>query len=270
MESLGYGGVLRSLRSLRGEPSEAVPPAASGVRYRSYSPRGIEPLADLYLPPNPSGASAVLVHGGGFVIGSRAMKPMRLLAARLSRAGVAVCAIDYRMIFRGGRLAEALDDVGAAHAFWGERVAGYGLDPKRISMIGLSAGGSLAMLAAARAAPGTLHRVVSSFGLYEIDHLSGPASMLPRLLFGTSNREAWRTQSPGNADQPTMPTLLLHGDEDRLVPVEQATRLAARREQLGLPTKLVIYKGAPHGFFNIAGSQAAAEATTELIAHVTG
>lgn len=270
MEALGYAGVLRSLRSLRGEPTEAIAPAATGVRYRAHASRGIEPLADLYLPANPSGASVVLVHGGGFVIGSRTMKPMRLLAARLSRARIAVCAIDYRMIFRGGRLAEALDDVAAAHEFWGERASGYGLDPARISMIGLSAGGTLAMLAAARAARGTLHRLASCFGLYEIDHLQGPASVLPRLLFGTADRAAWRTRSPGRANQPAIPTLLVHGDEDRLVPVEQARRLAARREELGLPTKLVVYPAAPHGFFNIAGSAAADAATSELIAHVTG
>lgn len=250
--------------------SLAIEPAATGVRYRARSARGIAPLADLYLPTDPIGASVVLVHGGGFVIGSRTMKPMRFLAARLTRARISVCAIDYRMIFRGGRLAEALDDVVAAHEFWGERVAGYGLDPARVSMVGLSAGGTLAMLAAARAAGGTVHRLVSCFGLYELDRLQGPASVLPRLLFGTSDRRDWRMRSPRHAQPPRTPTLLLHGADDRLVPVEQARRLAAGREELGLPTKLVVYPGAPHGFFNIVGSLAAAEATGELIAHVTG
>ena len=250
--------------------SLAIAPAATGVRYRARSARGIAPLADLYLPANPVGASVVLVHGGGFVIGSRTMKPMRLLAAQLSRARISVCAIDYRLIFRGGRLAEALDDVLAAHAFWGERVAGYGLDPARVSMVGLSAGGTLAMLAAARAPRGTLHRLASCFGLYEIDHLQGPASVLPRLLFDTADRGSWRTRSPGHAEQPSVPTLLLHGDDDLLVPVEQARRLAARREWLGLPTRLVVYPGARHGFFNVRGSTAASAATAELIAHVTG
>lgn len=248
----------------------AIAPAATGVRYRARSARGIAPLADLYLPTNPIGASVVLVHGGGFVIGSRTMKPMRLLAAQLSRARISVCAIDYRMIFRGGRLAEALDDVRAAHEFWTERVAGYGLDPARVSMIGLSAGGTLAMLAAARAPRGSVHRLVSCFGLYEIDHLQGPASVLPRLLFETADRDTWRSRSPGHAEQPSAPTLLLHGDDDLLVPVEQARRLAARREWLGLPTRLVVYPGARHGFFNVRGSTAAAAATSELITHVTG
>ncbi|MBA3457940.1 MAG: alpha/beta hydrolase [Deltaproteobacteria bacterium] len=250
--------------------SLAIAPAATGVRYRTRIARGIAPLADLYLPTDPNGASVVLVHGGGFVVGSRAMKPMRLLAARLSSARISVCAIDYRMIFRGGRLTEALDDVLAAHAFWGERVAGYGLDPARVSMIGLSAGGTLAILAAARAAAGTVHRLVSCFGLYELDQLQGPASMLPRLLFGTSDRYDWRMRSPHHAEPPRVPTLLLHGDDDRLVPVEQARRLAARREELGLPTKLVVYPGAPHGFFNVTAGAAASAATSELIAHVTG
>ena len=51
------------------------------------------------------------------------------------------------------------------------------------------------------------------------------------------------------------------------MPVDQARRLAARREAQGLPTRLVIYPGAPHGFFNQPGPVADA-GVRELIAHV--
>jgi acetyl esterase/lipase len=251
------------------------------VPYRDEpaSRRTIAPLADIYVPPRPHGASAVLIHGGGFVIGSRRMKPMRYLTAKLVDAGIAVCAIDYRMIFRGGRIDEATADVRDAFAFWVRRSQSLGLDPERISLVGLSAGATLAMLAASQiddvpsrkptgsnATIGGLASVVACFGLYDAAHLRGPGELLPRLLFASADRNTWRL--PHTAPQPSAPTLLLHGTDDGLVPVQQARRLAAHRESLGLPTKLVVYEGAPHGFFNLP-VPAAAAATTEIIEHVT-
>jgi acetyl esterase/lipase len=236
------------------------------VRYRTRAARGITPLADIYLPPHGSAPSVVLVHGGGFVIGSRRMKPIRYLAARLVEAGIAVCAIDYRMIFRGGRLDEAVDDVCDAFAFWRARAP----DPDAVSMIGLSAGATLAMLATSRLgarSPGP-SRLACCFGLYELDQLEGAmAGALLRLLLRRSDRPTWRDRSPRSMPQPEIPTLLLHGGADALIPVAQAHRLAAHREALGLPTRLVIYPDAPHGFFSVPGA-AAESGVRALVEHV--
>ena len=256
-----YREVVRSLRSLRGDPvTSDVTPTVAAIAYR---PGG--PLADVYVPAG-ARASVLLVHGGGFVLGSRRMKPMRYLAAQLTAAGLAVCAIDYRMIFRGGRLAEATDDVVDAFAFWQQQAPAFGLDPAQITMVGLSAGATLSLLAAPRC--DGLAAIVSCFGLYEVDHLRGPATLLPRMLFATRDRAAWTTRSPRHAAQAAAPTLLLHGTDDGLVPVSQAHRLAAHRESLGLPTRLVIYDGAPHGFFNLAHHPAAEAAVRDIVEHV--
>jgi acetyl esterase/lipase len=268
--SFRYRALLQAIRSLRGETHVArVRPTHSSVPYRMHTQRGIAPLADIYLPAQPHGASVLLVHGGGFVIGSRRMKPMRYLAAQLVANDIAVCAVDYRMIFRGGRLDEAVEDVCDALQFWWTRAREHGLDPDRIAMLGLSAGASLALLAANRTEPSRLARLACCFGMYEVEHLRGPAELLPRLLFATADRAAWHERCPRHAAQPTTPTLLLHGDDDGLIPVEHARRLAAHRESLGLPTKLVIYPGAPHGFFN-SPTHAAEAAVREIVDHVTG
>jgi acetyl esterase/lipase len=266
--SLRYGALVHALWSLRGgtffEPAQ---PIERAVPYRVRPVRGIAPVGDVYVPPRPTGTSVVMVHGGGFVIGSRDMLPMRHLAARLGAAGIAAFAIDYRMIFRGGRFDEALDDVTAAVEHWHDRAPRYGLDPSRVALLGLSAGGTLAMLAAARIED-RVHRLVCGFGLYELDHLEGPlASAMPRLLFRSADRDLWHARSPRGQRQPRVPTLLLHGTDDGLVPVEQARRLAAHRESLGLPTTLAIYEGAPHGFFNFA-CDAGEQAIAEIVRHV--
>lgn len=264
--TLRYGAVAASISALRGRPAApAIEPTHAAVPYRARR-RGIPPLADIYLPARASGASVVLVHGGGFVIGSRRMKPMRYLAAHLAGAGVAVCAVDYRMIFRGGRLDEALDDVRAAVEFWSRSVARIGLDARAVSLVGLSAGGTLALLAAARLGS-DVARLVCGFGLYDVDHLRGPAALLPRLLFRSDDRASWSARCPRFAAQPATSTLLLHGSADALVPVDQARRLAAHRESLGLPTRLVVYDGAPHGFFNYQ-IPAAELGVREILEHV--
>jgi acetyl esterase/lipase len=267
--TLRYGAVITSLRSLRGRPATVdVQPTHAAEPYRQHARRGIAPLADIYIPDQPTGASVLLVHGGGFVLGSRRMKPMRFLAARLFASGIAVCAVDYRMIFRGGRLDESVEDVRDAIAFWSVRAAQLGLDARAISLVGLSAGATLGLLAAAGGASSALAGLVCCFGLYEIEHLRGPATLLPRMLFRTADRAAWIERSPRYAAQPAIPTLLLHGSDDGLVPVEQAHRLAAHRESIGLPTRLVIYPGAPHGFFNVP-VPAADAGVEEIIAHST-
>ena len=264
--TLRYGAVLQAVASLRGPVADEIAPTHRDVAYRAQALRGIPPNADVYVPAHPTGASAILVHGGAFVIGSRRMKPTRLLASRLCAAGIAVCTIDYRLIFRGGRLTESVADVRAAVAFWHAHAPTLGLDPDAVTLVGSSAGATLAYLAASAEA-GRIARVACCFGLYELDHLRGPlATLLPRLLFRTGDRATWHAHSPAGVAQPAAPTLLLHGDDDGLVPVDQARKLAARREALGLPTRLVIYPGAPHGFFNQPGPAADA-GIQELIAH---
>lgn len=247
--------VFRSPPGARAEPSAVA----------AYAPAraGRAPRADVYLPAGAPDASVVLVHGGGFVLGSRRMPAVRQVSSALVAAGVGVCAIDYRLMFRGGRLAEALADVHAALAFWRARGAALGFDAARISLVGLSAGGTLALLAASED-PG-LHRLACCFGVYQLDAYAG---LWPRLLVRSADPATWRARSPLAAPQPAVPTLLLHGDADRLVPVAQAHALAAHRDTLGLATKLVVYPGAPHGFFNLAGDAATAGAR-ELVAHVT-
>ncbi|MBK6812061.1 MAG: alpha/beta hydrolase fold domain-containing protein [Sandaracinaceae bacterium] len=120
---LGPRAVVRTLRTLAApDHFEAIAPCEVGVPFRALRGRGITPLMDIYRPRDPrSSASVVLVHGGGFVIGSRRMKAMRFLSSRLVAAGLTVASVDYRLIFRGGGLTEALDDVSAGIDFWRSR-----------------------------------------------------------------------------------------------------------------------------------------------------
>lgn len=258
-------------------------PAERGVPYRDrrVARWGAAPLADVYLPagrgPHPS---VVLVHGGGFLIGSRDMRPMRFLASHLARAGRAVASIDYRLLFRRGGLDGAIDDVAAALAWWQARAGGPGawtgagaaaggglpLDPERVSVCGLSAGATLALLALSRDDAPPLRSVASLFGIYDFSLLEGPLGRaLARLALGPGTPAERRARSPVERYRSPAPLTLIHGDADSLVNVEQARLFEARRRAQGLPCRLAVFEGAPHGFLHDVAAPVAARAVEIVI-----
>jgi dipeptidyl aminopeptidase/acylaminoacyl peptidase len=71
-------------------------------------------------------------------------------------------------------------------------------------------------------------------------------------LFGSNvydDYELHRSRSPiAYANRVKTPTLLVHGEEDTLAPVQQATEFYIALKHFGVPTQLVIYPREPHGF----------------------
>ena len=265
---VGIGNLVNALGQLAAPLGIAArPPSLARQRYRSESSRGTAPLADVYLPdgdgPHPS---MVLVHGGGFVIGSRRMKAMRYLSTRLCNAGFAVATFDYRLLYRGGDLTTAVADVREMLRWWHGQSERFALDNGRISVGGLSAGATLTLLATAEP-PLPLHRVVSVFALYD---LSGIRGRLPRLmarkLTGSREPAEWQQRSPSHREMGATPLVMLHGTADDLTPLADAHAYRARRQAAGLPTQLHIYEGAPHGFFNDARKPVADQAFQDLLA----
>ncbi len=244
-------------------------PARPAQRYRACTkrrhPLTRRPLADIYRPEKPGPLpSVVLVHGGAFFFGSRSMKPVRFLTHRLLPAGLIVCAIDYRMIFHGGRWPEAVEDVCSAIRWWKENAALYGGDPDAISLIGISAGASLCYEAAKHVEPNTLQRLTSIYGVYDFPCLGGPLSrLIPTLLHRTTDSTVWSQHSPLRGKHPALPTLIVHGTKDGLVPISQALSLCEQREQADLPTRSLILDNEPHSFLNWPGP--AAEQTVAQI-----
>lgn len=127
--------------ALRDSPVTVV----TGVQYAA--PDGVPLSADLFLPDTPAGPSPIVVwvHGGGWRFGTRRAAPD--LSRFVARRGFAMAAIDYRLSDRATFPAQ-IEDLKTAIRWLRSVASHYGLDRDRIGLVGASAGGHLAALAA--------------------------------------------------------------------------------------------------------------------------
>jgi acetyl esterase/lipase len=103
-------------------------------------------LLDLYTPSGaPSGLPTLLyLHGGGWAVGDKSDAAVERLMPIVT-SGFAVASVNHRLV-PSVRFPAPVHDVKAAVRWLGANAAEYGLDPDRIAIGGVSAGGHLASL----------------------------------------------------------------------------------------------------------------------------
>lgn len=223
---------------------------------------------DAWLPPERFARpcpAVLLIHGGGWRMNDKADQRERNIGGTLSANGFAVFSINY--LLNGGdgdqpgRVAwpQNFTDCATALRHLRAHAADYGIDPRRIGVMGGSAGGHLAMLLGATAtAPdmprGTLHPeqpvdvrcIISFYGIHDVHGRRAP------VFAGATPAETAanvRRASPCTWFGPdTPPILVAHGTADTLVPVENARALADLLRHRGVPYWYVEIAGAPHTF----------------------
>jgi len=100
---------------------------------------------------------------------------------------------------------------------------------------------------------GVLKDFPAPFDFHELD--KSKAARWPKFVPITNQArvlEIGREISPINhisADDP--PTLIIHGDADKLVPIQQSESFVARMKEAGVPAELLVKKGAGHGWKDI-------------------
>ena len=221
-------------------PFSVRPRGVRRVNDVDYGEDGPATRLDLYLPRPRAGAAPVLVyfHGGGFRGGSKS-REAKPLFYRLAASGWLCASANYRLAPRAS-YADALDDASRAVAWVRQHCARYGADPERVFLAGGSAGAHLAAVLAlagphftsgARSAP-DVRGVVTLYGYYgPVDNPNGPSS--PFDLIGP--------QAP--------PFLVVHGDNDSLIPVEAARDFARQLATASArPAVFVKLGGAEHAF----------------------
>jgi dipeptidyl aminopeptidase/acylaminoacyl peptidase len=183
---------------------------------------------------------AVLIHGGFW----RARYGRELegaIAQDLRSRGWAVWNIEYRRLGDGGGWPATLDDVRAA-------IEALPLDASRVVAIGHSAGGQLAVWAAAE---GLVTAAVSQAGaldLHELARLGTSDHVVRQFLGGTPDEVPHRydTASPVRRLPIGVPLLLVHGERDDDVPVHVSCEFAAAARAADDDCELVVIDDEGH------------------------
>jgi acetyl esterase/lipase len=241
-----------------------------------------QPLSlDVYQPDTPAQEplpAVIVVHGGSWSGGDKSDFPR--WDWWLTQHGFVVFDIQYRLAPQPN-WQTATGDVKCAIGWVKRNATQYNVDPQRIALLGRSAGGHLALLAAYTPqepalepscdAPDTsVQAVISFYGPADLvwgynnpanpDVIDGPGT-LRRFLGGDpqSAAEVFAVASPVNHVGPnTPPTLLLHGGRDQLVGQRHAELLAERLQAANVAHQTVYIPYGQHGFdynFNGWGSQ---------------
>jgi acetyl esterase/lipase len=216
-------------------------------------PAGERPLqADVFRPVGASSlrTAVILLHGGAWRFGSRA--DMAPYAAALAGHGFIAIAAEYRLLGEAAYPAQ-LDDVRAVIAWVHAHAADLGIDQGKIAVEGFSAGGHLALLAAA-ANDGGEHPVAAVVSFFAPASLEGPSppGMPPRgaMLLGPGATDAQiRAVSPVHQIRAGFPpTFLLGGMADRLVPPAATLQLFNALVGVDAPVDLHFFHGHTHEF----------------------
>ena len=226
-----------------GAPGSESKTAQESVR---ISPQGDHVVSSVhrpsitpYLPSkeNATSAAVIVIPGGGH-------RELWMdhegynVAKWLSDHGVAAFVLKYRLAREPGSTytveGSALPDIKRAIRLVRSRALQWGLDPERIGVMGFSAGGELAALAATRVDAGT------AAATDPVEHESSKPAF-QALLYPAVPHDM-------NLSKETPPAFLACGEDDRQDIAQGLPELYLALKRAGVSTELHVYAGVGHGF----------------------
>ena len=226
-------------------------------------------VAELFLPPKTLGSKAphpvvVLLHGGCFLAEYQGLAQTSAIAADLAGRGYAVWNVDYRKLGEpGAGYPGTFQDVATAVDRLRTEAPKYNLDTRRVIAMGHSAGGHLALWAAARgklpadsalrtADPLPIRTVVSLAG---IGDLKGQAKVfaipcgddtIERLIDLTRRKAPYADTSPAELLPSGAKVVMVHGAYDPVLPPYTGRAYVELAHKAGDPAEVVTIPDAGH------------------------
>jgi acetyl esterase/lipase len=243
----------------------ALPPGTQVQRDLEYIPGGhARHKLDLYLPAKADHPLPLVVwiHGGGWQNGSKESTPALFLLAK----GYAVASINYRLSQHAIFPAQ-IEDCKAAIRWLRANAKKYGLDAKHVGVWGASAGGHLVALLGTSGdvkelegtggnldQPSRVQCVVDWFGPTDFSKMGGwqdkPDSPMAKLVGGPVRdymEKAAKANPITYISKDDAPMLIMHGTDDKTVPMNQSELLDEALRKAGVETTLIRVAGNGHG-----------------------
>jgi acetyl esterase/lipase len=222
-----------------------------------------EPTMDIYLPASGGGATAgiMVLPGGGYTHLSTVREGSDVAKVFVSH-GIAAFVVRYRHAPRYQFPYPVMDAQRAIRTVR-SKAGDYNVDPKRIGVIGFSAGGHLAATMATQfdsgktgADAGDAIDAVSSRPdfvalLYPVITFTDEKFVHKgsRTAFLGDRQDQWASESPElHVTKDTPPVFIAHATTDRVVPVENSIMFYTALHKAGVPVELHIFEIGAHGF----------------------
>ena len=164
------------------------------------------------------------------------------------------------------KVPEAVADVQRAVRYIRQHAEDFDIDPDRIGVCGMSAGGHLSLMLGTASDEGKkdskdetekisdrVAAVVAYFPPVDLRDWVGD-KRFPALHFDKKDAEYVSPIVHVSKDDP--PTLLIHGDKDDLVKLDNSERILEAFKKEGVPCELIVIEGAGHGFGGENGKRA--------------
>ncbi len=219
---------------------------------------------DLYYPATGNGPFPIIVfaHGGGWITGFK-RQPNNVSWYRfLNSLGFAVASVEYRKALYA-KIEDIISDYSQAIKFMQENSSKLKIDSSKIILMGLSAGGHLALYYAARnsyinSLSNSIKAVVSFYAPCDlVDLLSDEVTSFFARFALITTIKTLPTRSPATythyspitwANSSIPPVFLAHGLKDRVVPFKSSIKMYKKLRNLGVRTVLRLHPKGDHGF----------------------
>jgi len=228
---------------------------------------------DVFQPKKPNGFGIIFVVSGGWFSGHEAISPVFIKA--FLKSGYTVFAVVHGSQPKF-QIPEIMQDMQRAVRFIRFNAKKYGVDPNHLGVTGGSAGGHLSLILGTMGgqgkadAPDPIDRESSAVQCVACffpptDFLNygkpgesamGEGVLAPyKAAFGEIPKTPEAKEKFGREISPIYhitsnvpPTLIVHGDKDVLVPMQQTETFLKKCEEAGVKTKFLVKKGEGHGW----------------------
>jgi acetyl esterase/lipase len=244
-----------------------------------------EQFGHLYLPEGPGPHPVLVAIHGGCWLSFADLEHLGRFSAAFADAGIAVWSIEYRRVDSpGGGWPNTFLDVGSGIDFLRSLEPEYRLDLTRVVVVGHSAGGHLALWAAARpkiAEESVLHSG-APLSITAAVSLAGPGQLAPfrdtdnevcggdvidQLLGGSPDELPghYEAGAPIRLLPLGVPQRLITGVDDPAVPPTYAETYAAAASEAGDDVEAITLEGAAHFETIVPGTEVWPEVQSEIL-----